>query len=92
MASKVAQYHHHQLLWLLVVNESTGARVDIILKFGWVEHENGIPFMALIGLWTVVNMVLPQVCDRIGFSDPLVCRRIGGFQLQEIDLLNLLKI
>ena len=35
--------------------------------------------MALIGLWTVVNMVLPQVCDGIGFGDPLVCGRIGGF-------------
>lgn len=78
MVSKVAQDHHHQLLCLLIVYENTLVGFDIILKFVLVERENGMPLVSLIGLFTLIDMGLPQVCDGFGLDDPFVCGRIGS--------------
>ena len=45
--------------------------------------------MAFVGLGALFNMVLPKVCNGFRFDNPVVCGRIGGFQLFGIELLNL---
>ena len=61
---KVTNDDHYQLICLLVIDDSTSFGVDSILEFGWAEHMNGIPLMALIGLGALFDMVSPQVGNR----------------------------
>jgi len=63
VTSKVMNDYHHQLMiwFLLVVNNKTGVRVDISLKFGGVDKKEWISFMSLIWLGAGFDMGLPQV-------------------------------
>jgi hypothetical protein len=79
VTSKVTKDDHDQLLRLLVVNDNTRVGVGIELKFSWFVHEKRIPWVSFIGLGTFLDMVTPEVSDGLGFDDPVVFRRIGGF-------------
>jgi hypothetical protein len=52
-------------------------------------HKERITFVPLIRLGTFVDMVPPEAFNAFGFYDPVVSGRVGGFQLSNIDLLDL---
>jgi hypothetical protein len=91
VTSKVTHDYHLQLLCRLVVNNKIGLRANIRLKVGRVEHKKGIPFVPLIWLGAVGDMVVPQIMYSLGFYNPVVFWGIRSFQLGKIESRNLRK-
>jgi hypothetical protein len=52
-------------------------------------HKERIMFVPLIRLGAFVDMFTPEDFNAFGFYDPGVSGRVGGFQLFNIDLLDL---
>ena len=92
VVSETTKDDHNQLFGVFIINDNTCAIVSIILKFSWIVHKERISFVLFIRLGTFFDMVLPEVFNRLRFYDPVVFRRIGGFQLFNIDHLDLKKI
>jgi hypothetical protein len=91
VTNEVTNDYHLQLLCRLVVNDKIGLRANIKLKVGRVKHKKGIPFVSLIWLWAVGDMVMPQIMDCFRFYDPVEFRGIRSFQLGNIESRNLRK-
>lgn len=89
MASKVPKDYHDQLFRLFVVNDNTCVGVGIKLEFCWIVHKDRIPLVSFIRLGTFLNMGSPEYFNAFRFYDPVVFGRIGGFQLRNIDRLDL---
>jgi hypothetical protein len=52
-------------------------------------HKDRIPLVSFIRLGTFLNMGSPKYFDAFRFYDPVVFGRIRGFQLWNIDRLDL---
>ena len=89
--SETTKDDHNQLFGVFIINDNTCVIVGIILKFSWIMHKERISFVLFIRLGTFFDMVSPEV-HHLRFYDPVVFRRIGGFQLFNIDRLDLKKI
>ena len=89
VTSKVAEDDHNQLFRIFVVNHYTRVGIGIKLKFSWIMHKERIALVPLIRLGAFVDMVSPEDFNGFRFYDPVISGRVGGFQLFNIDLLDL---